>query len=134
MTNETLRKHIGKHLQAARKAAGYKSARSFAEHMGMKATTYTSYEQGVAPFTIEQAWEFAEELGTDIDALAGYEVPQSFADPAQAALNGYWESMNEKGRSALLNSAELMSGSPDTRIEKDRPQLDAVPSQVEGIA
>lgn len=134
MTNEALRKHIGKHLQAARKAAGYKSARSFAEHMDMKATTYTSYEQGIAPFTIEQAWEFAKELGTSIDALAGYEVSQSFADPAQAALNGYWESMNDKGRSALLNSAELMSGSPDTRIKKDRPASDGIPTTMEGVA
>ena len=85
-------------------------------------------------FSIEQGWEFAEVLGIDIDALVGHEVPQSFADPAQAALNGYWESMNEKGRSALLNSAELMSGSPDTRIEKDRPTSVGIPPQAEDVA
>lgn len=134
MTNEALRKHIGKHLQAARKAAGYKSAKAFAERMGLAPTAYTEYEQGRHMFSIEQGWEFAEVLGIDIDALVGHEVPQSFADPAQAALNGYWESMNEKGRSALLNSAELMSGSPDTRVEKDRPTSVGIPPQAEGVA
>lgn len=134
MTNTVLRKHIGRHLRAARKAAGYKSAKAFAEKMGIAPTAYTEYEQGRNMFTIEQGWEFAEVLGVDIDALVGHEVPHNFADPAQAALNGYWESMNEKGRSALLNSAELMSGSPDTRIEKDRPASVGIPPQAEGAA
>ena len=33
-------------LQKMRKAAGWKSARAFAEHIGMPVDTYTQYEQG----------------------------------------------------------------------------------------
>lgn len=118
-------------LQRIRKEKGFRSARAFAEHIGMSKNTYTNYEQGTRPLTLELACDFADALECTLDELAGREWPApEFADPGQAALNGYWESMNEKGRSALLNSAELMSGSPDTRIEKDRPAPDAVQAEM----
>ena len=107
-------------LQTMRKRTGFKSARAFAEHIGMSVNTYTNYEQGVSVMSLERAWEFADELGCTLDELAGREPPAiTYTDPSQAALNGYYESMNENGRSALVESARLMSGSPDTRIEKD---------------
>ena len=133
MSNEALRKHIGKHLQLARKAAGYKSAKAFAEEMGLAPTAYTEYEQGRHMFTIEQAWDFAEALGVDIDALVGHEVPQSFADPAQEALNGYWESMNDDGRARLLGIAELAADSGKVRVQK-KAEAAGVPPEVEGVA
>lgn len=130
MADEALRKYIGKHLQASRKAGGYKSAKAFALRMGLAPTAYTEYEQGRHMFTIEQAWEFAEALGIDIDALVGFEAERVFSDPGQAALNAYFESMNSAGRGALVESARLMSGSPDTRIEKDRAEPHGVPAEV----
>lgn len=119
MNNEELRKYIGKKLQTARKNGGYRSASAYAEHMEINPSTYTSYEQGIAPFTIEQAWLFAVDLGIDVNTLIGFETTHTFSDPNQEALNNYYESMNSQGRETLLNSAKLMSGSPDTRIEKD---------------
>ena len=129
MKTEALKKHIGHHLQLARKAAGYRSAKAFAEHMGISVNTYTGYEQGRIAFSIEQAWEFADALGTDLDGLVGHDAARYFADPGQEALNGYYESMNTEGREALVSSARLMSGSPDTRIEKDRPEHVRVQAQ-----
>lgn len=85
-------------------------------------------------FTIEQAWDFAQDLGIDIDSLVGHEAPQTFADPSQAALNGYYESMNSGGRSTLVETARLMSDGDSVRIEKDSPEFDAVPPQMEGVA
>lgn len=134
MTNKALRKHIGKHLQKARKAAGYKSAKAYADHLGISKDTYTGYEQGRIMFTIEQAWDFAQDLDIDIDSLVGHEAPRSFADPAQAALNGYYETMNSVGRDALVETARLMSDGDSVRIEKDSPKLDAIPPQMEGVA
>lgn len=119
MTNTVLRKHIGRHLRAARKAAGYKSAKAFAEKMGIAPTAYTEYEQGRNMFTIEQGWEFAEVLGVDIDALVGHEVPHSFTDPNQAALNAYYESMNDEGRERLVGIAELAADSSKVRVQKN---------------
>lgn len=117
-------------LQRIRKEKGFKSAKAFAEHIGMSKNTYTNYEQGTRPITLELAWEFADALECTLDELAGREWPRPvFSDPGQEALNGYWESMNEKGRTALLGTAELMSGSPDTRIEKDSPSPVRVPAE-----
>lgn len=85
-------------------------------------------------FNVEQTWGFVEVLGVDIDALVGHEAANNYADSAQAALNSYRKLMNDKGRSAPLKSAELMCGSPDTYIEKDRPESTGIPLQAEGVA
>ena len=58
-------------LQALRKAAGFKSAKAFAHHIGMNVNTYTDYEQGRRMFALDQAWEFADALGCTLDELAG---------------------------------------------------------------
>lgn len=110
-------------LQAIRKTRGYKSAREFAEHFGLNVSTYTDYEQGRRTFTLDKAWELADMLDCSLDELAGRKRPRKeFSDPEQEALNSYYESMNESGRTALVESARLMSGSPDVRIEKDGPE------------
>ena len=61
-------------LQEVRKKAGFKSARAFAEHIGMPVATYTDYEQGRRSFTLEKAWEFADALECSLDELAGREM------------------------------------------------------------
>lgn len=121
MINDQLMKHIGKHLQIARKAAGFRSAKSFAEHLDLEIRTYTSYEQGSRVFSIEQAWTFAEALGCDIDKLVGFEVSEqrTFEDPNQAALNAYYESMNDEGRERLVGIAELAADSSKVRVQKN---------------
>lgn len=60
-------------LQKMRKAAGWKSARAFAEHIGMPVDTYTQYEQGKRTMNIEVAWDLADELNCTIDQIAGRE-------------------------------------------------------------
>ena len=62
-------------LQELRKAAGFKSARAFADHYGINLNTYTGYEQG-KPFSLEQAWAFADFFDCTLDELAGRERPQ----------------------------------------------------------
>ena len=74
-------------LQALRKAAGFKSARAFAEHIGMNLRTYTSYEQGEAVMSLEVAWNLANVLNCSLDELAGRTPPvieQSALDPCKA--------------------------------------------------
>lgn len=106
-------------LQDIRKAKGFRSAKEFAEHIGMNVGSYTNYEQGVRNLTLEKAWEFADILDCSLDELAGRSRPRKeCSDPEQESLNRYYESMNGSGRSALIESARLMSGSPDVRIEK----------------
>lgn len=107
-------------LQVMRKRAGFKSAKAFAEHVGMNVGSYTNYEQGMRSLSLEKAWEFADILDCSLDELAGRPRPRKrFKDPNQEALNGYYESMNEKGRQTLVESARLMSDGNSVRIEKD---------------
>lgn len=62
-------------LQELRKAAGWKSARAYAEHMGMNVSTYTDYEQGRISMPIERAWAIADDLDVTLDELMGRTPP-----------------------------------------------------------
>lgn len=102
-------------LQALRRRAGFKSAKAFAEHIGMAVGTYTDYEQGRRMFTLEKACEFASELGCTLDELAGRATPESdkqdeFEDERQANLNDYYESMDDESKAAITETARIMSG------------------------
>lgn len=135
MRSESL-KSIGKNLQKMRKAAGFKSAKAFAAHLGINGDTYTDYEQGRINFTYEQAWQFADALKCTLDELGGRTPPEAraFSDPGQEALNGYFESMNTTGRNALVETARLMSDGDSVRIEKEEQQAISLPSEVGRIA
>lgn len=111
------RRRIGRKLQARRKEAGFKSARAFAEHVGVNPSTYTQYEQGLVTLSFERAWQFAKELGCPVDSFS----PANSAEPdghgsgipedenAREALNHCYELMGREGRAVLLDAARLMS-------------------------
>ena len=121
-------------LQRLRKLAGYKTQKAVADALGVPERRYASWEREEAMMSLEQAAECAVLFGCTIDAIAGLEQPVVFSNPEQAALNGYYQSMNDEGRAALVSTAKLMSGSPDTRIEKDRPASHGVQATMESIA
>ena len=75
-------------LQELRKKAGFKSARAFAEHVGIPCDTYTKYEQGATNMTLLQAWEFADILHCTLDELAGRTVP-SITPDEMTLVDGY---------------------------------------------
>mgnify|MGYP004644578021 FL=1 len=84
-----------------------------------------AWEREETAITLEDAARCAVSLGCTPNDLCGWDgdgVAPSFSDGGQAALNGYYESMNNQGRETLVQTARLMSGSPDTRIQKDRPE------------
>ena len=104
-------------LQAMRKRAGYKSAKAFAEAIGMSVNTYTNYEQGKSKLSIEQAWRFADILECSLDELAGRPWPQTdeqapSTDPALTAIEGAYLSMNGSGRTALSMVASGLAADP----------------------
>lgn len=102
-------------LQAMRKRAGFKSAKAFAEYMGVNVSTYTKYEQGLSEMSLERAWEFADALHCSLDEIAGRTTPESdkqdeFEDERQANLNDYYESMDDESKAAITETARIMSG------------------------
>lgn len=108
-------------LQKMRKLAGF-DQQQMADALAVKKRTYGSWERGEVSMSFPQAVACAEILGCTTDELAGRKPARHYSDPEQEALNGYFESMNKDGRTALVSSARLMSGSPDVRIEKDRQE------------
>lgn len=111
------RRRIGRKLQARRKEAGFKSARAFAEHVGVNPNTYTQYEQGLVTLSFERAWQFAKELGCPVDSFSPVNSAEpdgrEFGDPegedVRGALNRCYELMGREGRAVLLDAARLMS-------------------------
>lgn len=117
------RKRIGRHLQQRRKAAGYKSAKAFAERIGVNPNTYTQYEQGLSGFSYEKAWEIADVLDCTLDELGGREFrPREYSDPRQEALNDHYESLNEESKGDLTAFAKSFAADPERRIEKDEAE------------
>lgn len=66
-------------LQELRREAGYRSAKAYAEHLGMNPSTYTEYEQGRVSMPIEKAWQIADDLGVSLDELMGRTPPVKVA-------------------------------------------------------
>ena len=60
-------------LKEIRKARGYKSARAFAESIGMQEKTYRNYEQGARNLYLDVACELCNALDCSLDALVGNE-------------------------------------------------------------
>lgn len=104
-------------LQNIRRARGFKSAKAFAEHMGMSVGTYTQYEQGARPITLELAWEFADVLGCTLDELAGRDFKaDSYADPRQAVMNEDYAHLSDAGKDAAAGAVRGIRASEGARV------------------
>ena len=101
-------------LQAMRKAAGFKSARAFAEHIGMNVSTYTDYEQGRRMFALEQAWEFADALGCTLDELAGRTPPNLDIESVKIAAK--FHKLPPAGRIAVMEMLDLQLTKSGTAV------------------
>lgn len=109
MTEDTLRKRIGKNIQLLRKSAGFKSAAAFAEHAGFETSRYTEYEQGRRSMAFDAAWRIADALDCSLDTLGGREWSPMEAQQSQAPEEGEllycYRQSTEKRRSKILETA-----------------------------
>lgn len=132
MTEDTLRKRIGKNIQLLRKSAGFKSAAAFAEHAGFETSRYTEYEQGRRSMAFDAAWRIADALDCSLDTLGGREWSPMEAQQSQAPEEGEllycYRQSTEKRRSKILETArdqaELSQAQAETageeRLEADQ--------------
>lgn len=110
MADRDFTKKIGKHLQAMRKEAGFKSAKAFAEHMGMSVSAYTEYEQGRRSFSYETAWDIADALDCTLDALGGRTPPaRDYDDHRQQVLNHCYGMLDDRSKGELAGLATTMT-------------------------
>ncbi len=112
VTEEERCKSIGRNLQRLRKEAGFKSAKAFAEHVGISTARYTEYEQGRRCFNYDQAWEFADALGCTMDELAGRTFKESDADPRKEKVGTYFDMLTDDSKNDLLGIASSFSKDP----------------------
>lgn len=89
-------------LQELRKAAGWKSAKAFAEHIGISVRTYTNYEQGARNLMLDTAVMLCNELGCTLDELVGRDVPKK----------------EEKAVDTVVNDEELLKMIADRLAKK----------------
>lgn len=115
-----MKKMIGKSLQTVRKAAGFKSAKAFAQQMGYNVGTYTNWEQGKQIFSFEQAWEMADALGCTLDELGGraHARQDTVPDDERRLLEAYRAS-DGRGQLTILAAAEREASMPDAVAKKD---------------
>lgn len=110
-------------LQRIRKERGYKSAKAFADFMGMNVHTYTDYEQGRRTFTLESAWEFADALECTIDELAGREFrAERYADQRQAVMNDDYARLTDAGKDAAAGAVRGIRASEDMRRAEEKTE------------
>lgn len=82
-------------LQEIRKAAGYKTAKDFAESMGLPLTTYSRYESNSEKIPTERAWAIADALNCTIDEVVGRQLPGSEDDEPTEKPDGRGEVQRE---------------------------------------
>lgn len=109
-------------LQAMRKRAGFKSAREFAEHIGVNVGSYTNYEQGKVALSLLKAWEFADALDCTLDELAGRRSPnqqQPQISPNEHRLIDVYRATDERGRNNIDNAVEFEARQMDESALKE---------------
>lgn len=96
-------------LKELRRAAGYSNRDDFADVLGVNRYTYKSWETGAAMMSLEQACYVAEKLGCSLEELVGRAPKKSYSDPAQQALNEYYESSSQRAKGTIVDVARSMS-------------------------
>lgn len=108
-------------LQRIRKERGFKSAKAFAEHIGISPRTYTNYEQGITSLTLDMAWEFADALECTIDELAGRPWPSNaYSDQRQQMMNDDYQHLTDSGKDAAAGAVRGIRASESARDESPR--------------
>ena len=111
-------------LQKLRKEAGFRSAKAFAESLGVPAATYTDWEQGRRLPALDMLWQIADALGdamgrhVSLDELAGRDWPriETSLSPAERTLLDAYRTANAQGRAAIDAVAGASSG-----VGQERP-------------
>lgn len=106
-------------LQELRKRAGYRTARDFAEAMGIPFTTYARYESSPEKIPLTAAWHLADEFGVSIDVIVGRNEPapteergelqlryDALAPEFQSSLDDYLDFLTAKNADATQRKAE----------------------------
>lgn len=113
-------------LQDLRKEAGYKTAKEFAEAVGIPAPTYTRYEQEPKKIPTDRAWAIADKLGCSIDAVVGREYVDVKA--MRGEFQKYFDTFTPNDQSLMWAIANVIK---DREVSKEDATYDAYLSYYE---
>lgn len=107
-------------LQQLRKAAGYRTAKDFAEAADIPAPTYTRYEQDPSKIPIERAWIVADFLRCSIDAVVGREPvdPSEMRGPVQRI----YDKLSDRNKGMVDDYLEYVRYKDGKERGRDRAQ------------
>lgn len=130
-----LAKRIGKNIQTLRKQAGFKSAESFADEIGMSKDTYTGYEQGRISLSFEKAWIIADALNVTLDELGGRVPPHDdsviiVTDEKQRILNDCYTKLKPQAKDNVVSLIQSIEYDPRNRESVKDGQGDSDTSAV----
>lgn len=120
-----------KGLQELRKEAGYPSARSFAEAIGVPATTYIRYENNPDRIPMKVAWQLADRLGASIDQVVGREA----TGEAQGQVQRAYDELLPRSQSEVRDMIAFFSQRDESEREdmalRARQRWDAIASRID---
>lgn len=117
-------------LQRIRTERGFKSARAFAEHIGVSARSYTNHEQGISSPPLDVACIYADALGVTLDELAGRNFDaRAYEDSRHRQLNENYLSLDETAKDAAAAAVNgIATAWARGTSQEERPQAHSKPA------
>lgn len=120
-------------LLEIRKAAGYATAREFAEASGLAESTYTRYESNPEKIPLKVAWDLADRFHVTIDQVVGRDT-EAKGDPRgaqQRAFDALSPRSQEEAADFMAYLTERDARSREAQSERARRVWEVVSSRIE---
>lgn len=101
-------------LQDLRKGAGYRTAKEFAEALGVPTTTYSRYEATPEKIPLSSAWAIADFLGCTIDEVVGHEA----AGTAGGEWQMFYEGLSDEGKELMADLRAAVARQEERRASR----------------
>lgn len=120
-----IRKIIGENIKKICSMKGIRQV-DIAEHMGISQGSVSNWIKGTNSIDIENLAELCVFLGVSLDQIYGVApiTPEVSLSSVEKELLSLYRSMNETGRSLLLNTARTFAGNPG--MKKDGQHVTAI--------
>ena len=122
-------------LQELRKRAGYRTARDFAEAMGIPFTTSARYESSPEKSPLAAAWRLADEFGVSIDIIVGRNEPAPAEERGELQLR--YDALAPEFQSSLDDYLDFLTAkNADTtqrKAEAERRRTEALCARLDSI-
>lgn len=120
-------------LLEIRKAAGYATAKEFAEAAGIPQTTYTRYESSPERIPLRVAWDLADRFSVSIDQIVGRdtEAKGDPRGPQQRAFDALSPRSQEEAADFMAYLADRDERDAEAQAERARRRWEVIESRID---